>query len=121
MWEQNSRRVGFQKLLIIAVTNDALKRFIQNILLQRISKSIEKDEIRVTVYICLAEYPVFRLIRSFSQKSGLNRIHHRNHTLACRSLSIVDPERAVLSAFVVIDEGMIDVNLQLLKINVAPS
>ena len=54
MREQNSRRVGFQEFLIVAVTDDALERFVQNILLQRISKSVEEYEIGVSVHLHLA-------------------------------------------------------------------
>ena len=50
MGEQNSRCVRFQKLLIVAVTDDALKCFVQDILLQRRTESVEKYKIRVAVH-----------------------------------------------------------------------
>lgn len=125
MWEKHFWIFCFQKLLIIAITDNTSDCLIQSRLMLRLTEAIKKYKICISIYCCFAVNPWQLLSLLFHNKCFSNKIKHWNLPVSRFCLWRIYIEVAAFLAFrssmVIINQCMINVYNSLFQINVAPS
>lgn len=124
--EENSTVWVFCQFFIVAVSDNASNCLVQRSLMLAFTKTVDEDEVRVTVHRYRAMNPGFLLIGTFLFKGFLHEVHHRNGTNASFCFRRVAVEVAtflasVVLTVVVVDERVIDGNRAFLKVNITPT
>lgn len=119
--KQHRITASFCQHLIIAVTDNPAKSFIQRSLMLRITKAVDEDEIRIPVNRCITSDTGFKLPPPFFCKSLPHRIQHRNPANTTSRFRGMDIAVATIGFMVVVDQRVVYINHTLFHIDVTPA
>ena len=125
MRKQNLCIFIFQKLFIIAVTDNTTDCFVKGCLMLRLSKTVKKDKISISVYNSFAMNIKKLLSFFFHKECFFDEIQHRDLAFASRRFRGIDIKIAAtlttVGSMVIIYQRMINIDNSFVQINVAPS
>ena len=125
MRKQNLCIFIFQELFIIAVTDNTTYCFVKGCLMLRLSKTVKKDKISISVHNSFAMNIKQLLSFLFHKECFFDEIQHRNLAFASRSFRSIDVKIATtltsLGTVVIVNQRVVHINDTFFQINVAPS
>ena len=125
MRKQNLFIFIFQKLFIIAVTDNTTDCFVKGCLMLRLSKTVKKDKISISVYNSFTMNIKKLLSFFFHKECFFDEIQHRDLAFASRRFRGIDIKIAAtlttVGSMVIIYQRMINIDNSFVQINVAPS
>ena len=125
MRKQNLCIFIFQELFIIAVTDDTTDCFVKGCLMLRLSKTVKKDKISISVHNSFTMNIKQFLSFFFHKECFFDEIQHRNLAFSSRSFRGIDIKitatLASLGTVVIVNQCVVHINYTFFQINIAPS